>query len=66
MTASMAEIDLTFISKQLERVQDELRYLRTDVQLLREESRLTRGQLSRLEDTITMDIMDRIRALETR
>jgi len=62
----MAEIDLTFISKQLERVQDELRYLRTDVQLLREESRLTRGQLSRLEDTITMDIMDRIRALETR
>lgn len=62
----MIDIDLNFISKQLERVLAEQRYFRTDVQLLREEVRLVRGQLARIEDTISMDILDRLRTLEAR
>jgi polyhydroxyalkanoate synthesis regulator phasin len=60
----MTEPSLTFISKQMEQMLSEQRQQRKDLYLLREEVRMMRGQIARLEDAITMDIMDRLRALE--
>lgn len=62
----MTDIDLNFISRQLERVLAGQRDLRSDMQLLREEVRLIRNQLARIEDTVFMDVLDRLRMLETR
>lgn len=60
----MTDIDLSSISKQLDRLFTEQRYLHTDVQLLREEIGVVREQLSRIEYTITIDLLERLRALE--
>ena len=62
----MTEVSLEFIAQQIERVLAEQRQQRKDMHFLREEVRLMRGQIARIEDTITMDILDRLRALETR
>jgi hypothetical protein len=62
----VTEPSLTFISKQLEQVLSEQRQQRKDMYLMRDEMRLMRGQIARIEDAITMDIMDRLRALETK
>jgi prefoldin subunit 5 len=64
--AHMTEVDLNFLARQLERLQTDMQHLRRDMHFLREEVRLSRGQIARIEDAITMDILDRLRALETR
>lgn len=61
----MTEVSLEFIAHQLEQVLSEQRQQRKDVHFLREEVRVMRGQIARIEDSITMDILDRLRALET-
>lgn len=71
----MPDPDLNFIARQLERVLVELRTLSSDVRslqsvrdevrLLREEVRIARSSLARIEDTIAMDVLDRLRVLET-
>jgi hypothetical protein len=60
----MVEPSLSFISRQLERVIAEQASARDEMRLLREEVRITRAALGRLEDTIVNDVLDRLRALE--
>jgi prefoldin subunit 5 len=60
--------DLDTIASQLDRILAELRVLRDEVRVLRsmrDEVRSTRNTLARMEDSITMDVLDRLRALET-
>jgi hypothetical protein len=60
----MTEADLGFIARQLERLLTQGREARTEMRLLRGEMQIVRSSLSRLEDTIAMDVLDRLRALE--
>lgn len=70
----MADIDLNFLSRQLATIISELRSMRDEVRnlrslrdeigLLREEVRVTTTAIRRLEDTITMSVLDRLQALE--
>jgi len=72
----MPEIDLTFIARQLANVINELRAVRDEVRalrsirdeigLLREEIRITTAEVRRLNDTVSMNVMDRLQALEAR
>jgi uncharacterized membrane-anchored protein YhcB (DUF1043 family) len=73
MTASETEVSLEFIAQQLERVLAEQRLMRNQLAGLHDELSLQREQLrmhgsaiARLNDTVTMDILDRLRTLETR
>lgn len=59
------EITLEFIARQLERVLAEQRDGGTEQRFIREELRSMATTLARLEDTITMDVLERIRKLET-
>jgi hypothetical protein len=58
--------ELDFIARQLERVLTEQREMRTEMRLMRGEMQIVRSTLNRLEDIITMDVLDRLRALETK
>ena len=58
------EITLAFIARQLERVLAEQRDARTEQRFIREELRAMASTLARLEDTISMDVLERIRKLE--
>jgi hypothetical protein len=77
----MADPDLAFISRQIERVLNEQRSMREqlsvlstireeqnlmrgEIQLLREQIRVMHSQLARMNDTITMDVMERLSRLE--
>lgn len=62
----MAEITNEFIARQIERVLTEQRDARTEQRFIREELRSLAASLARLEDTISMDLLDRIRKLEER
>ena len=67
-------VDLQWIGRTLLAMQRDLRTLSGDVRslqtvhdevrLLREEVRIARSSLARIEDTVTMDVLDRLRALE--
>jgi hypothetical protein len=48
----MAEIDLAFLGRQLDRVLDEQRLTRGELQLMREQLRIQSTTLARLEDTM--------------
>lgn len=69
----MADLDLNLLRQlatiisELRALRDEvrnLRSLRDEVGLLREEVRVTTTAVLRLEDTITMSVLDRLQALE--
>jgi hypothetical protein len=67
------EITLVFIARQLERVLAEQRGMRLDLRSLRDEFGLLREQvriqgttIARLDDTLTMNVLDRLQALEDR
>lgn len=70
----MSEPDLSFIAEQLARVlaelrtlpamRDELRLLRQEFQLMREQMRIQGAAIDRLDDTIRMNVLDRLSALE--
>jgi hypothetical protein len=70
----MPDPDLNFIARQLANLiaeqramRDEVRALRTirdEVGLLREEVRIVTSEVRRLSDAITMNVMDRLQALE--
>jgi hypothetical protein len=62
----MSESELKFIGRQLDRIVIEARSIRDEIRLLREEVRSIRTTMARLEDIITMDVLDRLRALEAR
>jgi hypothetical protein len=67
-------ITLEFLSRQSARILSELRDMRLllatlpgirdEIGLLREEVRLTRAHVARLDDTITINVLDRIQKLE--
>lgn len=75
----MADVDLTFLAEQMARmlseqraVRDELRGLRLDLRsvrdelgLLREQVRIEGAAVARLDDTISMNVLDRLRRLES-
>lgn len=48
----------------LRSVRDETSILRNELGLLREETRITSVTVRRLNDTITMNVLDRLQALE--
>jgi hypothetical protein len=50
----MAEIELAFLARQLDRVLDEQRLTRGELQLMREQLRIQATTLARLEDTLTI------------
>jgi hypothetical protein len=67
----MADISLEFIAQKLDQVlieqrrtRDDLRYLRQEFSLMREQVRIQGGELVRLSDTIAMDVLERLRKLE--
>jgi len=69
----MTEVSLEFIAQQIERVLTEQRLMRNqlanvhdELALQREQLRMHGSAIARLNDTITMDILDRLRTLETR
>lgn len=45
-------------------IRDELTSLRGEIGLVREEVRLVRGAVARLDDTIRMNVLPRLQALE--
>jgi hypothetical protein len=59
------DITLAFIGRQLERVLAEQRDARLEQRFIREELRSMVLSLARLEDTIALDVLDRIRKLES-
>jgi hypothetical protein len=59
------DITLAFIGRQLERVLAEQRDARLEQRFIREELRNIAASLARLEDTIAMDVLERIRKLES-
>jgi len=65
----MTEVSLEFIAQQLERVLAEQRIIRNqlarELTLQREQLRNQGSTIARLNDTVTMDILDRLRTLET-
>jgi hypothetical protein len=63
---AMTEPDLAFISRQLERVLLELRHMRNEMRLLRDQVQIQGGAIERLDDTIRMDVLERLRQLENR
>jgi hypothetical protein len=67
----MAEPDLNFIARQLANLIGDVRSLREELSadrlllgLLREEVRIATSMIRRLDDTIRMNVMDRLQALE--
>jgi len=74
MTAPIPDIDLNFLARQLASLTAEIRSLRDetralraireDISLLRDELRITTNMVRRLDDTITMNVLDRLQALE--
>jgi hypothetical protein len=67
----MADISLEFIAQKLDQVlieqrrtRDDLRFLRQEFSLMREQVRIQGGELARLSDTIAMDVLERLRKLE--
>ena len=60
----MPEVTNEFLARQLERVLSEQRDQRTEQRFIREELRMIQVTLARLEDTISMDLLERIRKLE--
>jgi uncharacterized membrane-anchored protein YhcB (DUF1043 family) len=69
----MTEVSLEFIAQQLERVLAEQRLMRNqlagvhdELTLQREQLRMHGSAIARLNDTVTMDILDRLRTLEKR
>jgi hypothetical protein len=72
------EITLEFIARQLDRVLSEQRGLRLDLRLLRddlhslrdefgllrEQVRIQGTRIARLDETLTMNVLDRLQALE--
>lgn len=48
----------------LRSIRDEIGILRNEVGLLREEVRITSATVRRLDDTITMNVLDRLQSLE--
>ena len=59
-----APVDLNFIARQLERLLAETRSTRDEIRLIRDELFIMHGKLNRLDDTLTMNVLDRLRALE--
>jgi hypothetical protein len=59
------DITLAFIGRQLERVLAEQRDARLEQRFVREELRSIGLSLSRLEDSVALDVLDRIRKLES-
>jgi hypothetical protein len=47
-------------------LRDEVRLLREEGHLLREEVRLARADIARLDDTVRMNVLERLQALEHR
>ena len=47
-------------------IRDELSGIRTELTLHRDQIRIQGTAIARLNDTITMDVLERLRALETR
>jgi hypothetical protein len=69
----MVEITLDFLGQQIARVlagqremRLDLRSLRDEFGLLREQVRIQAATIARLDDTLTMNVLDRLRALEDR
>ena len=62
----MTEYTLEWIGQHIVQLQADIRSLRDDIHLLRGEVHLARGDVARIQDTISMDIIERIRALEDR
>jgi hypothetical protein len=67
----MAEPDLNFIARQLANLIGDVRSLREELStdrlllgLMREEVRIATSMIRRLDDTIRMNVMDRLQALE--
>ena len=70
----MADVDLNLIAHQYERILRELRDIRTmlaSLPSLRDEVRLqgellrqTRADIARLDDSLTMNVLDRLQKLE--
>jgi hypothetical protein len=58
------DVTLDLIGRQLERVLAALRDARLEQRFVREELRNMAASLARLEDTIAMDMLERIRKLE--
>lgn len=71
----MPEPDLNFIARQLASVLSEMRAIRDEVRalrsirdemgLLREEVRIATSEVRRLSDTVSMNVLDRLQALES-
>jgi hypothetical protein len=59
------DITLAFIGRQLERVLAEQRDARLEQRFIREELRNIGLSLARLEDSIALDVLERIRKLES-
>jgi hypothetical protein len=59
------DITLAFIGRQLERVLAEQRDARLEQRFVREELRSIGLSLSRLEDSVALDVLERIRKLES-
>jgi hypothetical protein len=58
--------DMRTLLGALSSIRDEQHAQRTELQLLREQVRLARADIARIEDTLTMNVLDRLRALEGR
>jgi DNA-binding Xre family transcriptional regulator len=67
--AHVTEVSLEFIAQQIERLLAEQRItqnqLARELTLQREQLRMHGSAIARLNDTITMNILDRLRTLET-
>jgi hypothetical protein len=50
----------------LDAMRDELALMRWELQVLREQVRLQRADIARLDDTLSNNVLQRLRALETR
>ena len=60
----MTEPDLRFVSGQLNRILNSQRDMRNEMHIIRGEMQIIRSALNRIDDTLNMDILDRIRKLE--
>lgn len=57
--------ELRGVQREMRTVRDEVGLLRNEVGLLREEIRITSSAVRCLEDTITLNVLDRLQALES-
>ena len=56
--------DFTLWGHNIDRLLAEMRMLRNDFSLLREQVHLQGGEIARLADTVRMDVLDRLQKLE--